>query len=325
MEGDLPAKYETFKNLASAVNGVKAISCISNNPTSINNGTGGVVWEGKNPDAIPQFTQAAIGLDFIKTMNMEMLQGREFSKNFASDSTAYIVNEEALKLFGYAEPIGMPLTFWGKKGTIVGIVKNFHFNSMHEAIRPLVLRLVGNNGSPEWAAVRVESGTTRAVIQGLEKICRELNPKFPFAYQFSDEQYKKLYTSEMVVEKLSNAFAALAIFISCLGLLGLTIFAAEQRTKEISIRKVLGASMSSLFGLLSKELLVLVFIAMTIASPLAWFVMNDWLSGYAYRTVLAWWIFPVAGGAAIVIALAAVSFQTIRSILVNPVNSLRSE
>ena len=129
----------------------------------------------------------------------------------------------------------------------------------------------------------------------------------------------------MVVEKLSNAFAALAIFISCLGLLGLTIFAAEQRTKEIGIRKVLGASMSSLFALLSKELLVLVFIAMTIASPLAWFVMNDWLSEYAYRTELAWWIFPVAGCAAIAIALAAVSFQTIKSLLVNPVNSLRSE
>jgi len=271
-----------------------------------------------------QFTQAGIGYDYIKTMNIELLQGREFSEDVASDSVAYIVNEQALELFNYKDPVGMPLTMWGRKGTIVGIVKDFHFNSMHEEIRPLILHHEGIRGM-EWAVVRTQAGTTTEALAGLEKICRQLNPKFPFTYQFSDEEYRKLYASEMIVEKLSNAFAGMAIFISCLGLLGLTIFSAEQRTKEIGIRKVMGASLSSLFALMSKELLLLVSIAMLIASPLAWYVMNDWLSEYAYRTELAWWIFPIAGGAAIVIALAAVSFQTIRALLVNPVNSLRSE
>lgn len=324
MEGDLPAKFQIFKNQASAIPGIKVVSCTSNNPTSINNGTGGVQWEGKDPNSLLQFTQAAIGTDFVKTMNIEILQGRDFSPDIASDSVGYIVNEQALKLFNYKEPIGMPLTMWGRKGTIVGILKDFHFNSMHEEIRPLIFRM-GESAGMEWALVRTEAGATSEVLAGLERICRELNPKFPFTYRFSDAEYAKLYVSERIVEKLSNAFAAMAIFISCLGLLGLTIFAAEQRTKEIGIRKVLGASLASLFTLLSKEMLLLVTTAMIIASPLAWYVMNEWLSDYAYRTDLAWWIFPLAGGASVVIALGAVSFQTIRSLLVNPVNSLRSE
>ncbi|MGC3946916.1 MAG: ABC transporter permease [Chryseolinea sp.] len=324
LEGDLARKYLTFKNEALGIPGVKLISCTSNNPTSINNGTGGVVWEGKDPNSLIQFTQAAIGTDFTRTMNMEIIQGRDFSQDVASDSVGYIVNERALGLFGYHDPIGMPLTFWGRKGSIVGVIKDFHFNSMHEEIRPLVLRL-GEGENMEWAIVRTETGATSSALVLLEKLCKELNPKFPFTYKFADEEYRKLYVSEMIVEKLSNAFAGMAIFISCLGLLGLTIFAAEQRTKEIGIRKVLGASLSSLFGLLSKELLLLVCSAMIIASPLAWFVMDNWLSEFAYRSELAWWIFPLAGGAAIVIALAAVSFQTIRALLVNPVNSLRTE
>ena len=324
LEGDLPTRYNTFKNEALAIPGVKVISCTTNNPTAINNGTGGVVWEGKDPNSLLQFTQAAVGSDFTKTMNIEILQGRDFLADVATDSVGYVVNERALRLFNYKDPIGMPLTFWGRKGTIVGVVKDFHFNSMHEEIRPLVLRFEAADNM-KWALVRVEAGATTRALTALEQLCKDLNPKFPFTYKFSDEEYRKLYTSEMVVEKLSNAFAAMAIFISCLGLLGLTIFVSEQRTKEIGIRKVLGASVASLFGLLSKELVLLVTVAMIIASPLAWFVMDDWLKGFAYRMELSWWIFPSAGSAAMVIALAAVSFQTVRTLMINPVNSLRSE
>jgi hypothetical protein len=300
------------------------VSRISQAPTSIQNGTGGVVWEGKDPSSVLQFTQAAIGFDFMNTMKIEMKSGREFSKEFASDSVAYIVNEKAVEIFNYKDPVGMPLTFWQKPGTIVGVVKNFHFNSIHEEINPLVLRL-GEDIQWGCGLVRTEPGKTKEALAGLEAICKELNPQFPFTYQFSDEEYDKMYKSEQVIGKLSNAFAFLAIFISCLGLLGLAMFMAEQRTKEIGIRKVLGAGMVSLFALLSKELLLLVTIALLIATPLSWYAMTDWLKGYAYKVDLAWWVFVAAGLLAIVIALATISFQTIKALIVNPVNSLRSE
>jgi len=159
----------------------------------------------------------------------------------------------------------------------------------------------------------------------LEKVCKELNPKFPFSYKFSDEEYAKLYKSEQVVSKLANYFAFLAIFISCLGLLGLVIFTSEQRTKEFGIRKVLGASPVSLFNLLSKEFLILVLIAMVIASPIAWLAMNSWLKDYAYKISISWWMFVVAGITAITIALITVSFQAIKAAVANPVKSLRTE
>lgn len=324
LEGDLVKNYQVFKDQALKTTGVQLVSRVSQNPTSIQNGTGGVVWEGKDPNAMLQFTQASIGYDFMATMDIEMLQGREFSQAFASDSVGYIVNENALKLFGYKDPIGMPLTFWGKKGTIVGIVKNFHFNSLHVDINPLVLRL-GENEGWGWALVRTEAGKTKEALASLETICKDLNPQFPFTYQFSDEEYQKMYISEQIIGKLSNAFAFLGIFISCLGLLGLAMFSAEQRTKEIGIRKVLGAGTASLFGLLSREFFALVIIALLIASPISWYVMNDWLKEYAYRIEIAWWVFLLAGVMAIVITLFTISFQTVKALLANPVESLRSE
>ncbi|MBA4054036.1 MAG: hypothetical protein C0490_04925, partial [Marivirga sp.] len=313
LEGDLNKRYELFKEQSLRMPGIQAVTRITQTPTSINNGTGGVVWEGKDPSSMLQFTQAAIGYDFIKTMGVEMVQGRDFSADYATDSSGYIVNETALKIFNYKEPIGMPLTFWQKKGTIVGIIRDFHFNSLHNAISPLVLRLGENVG---WgsALIRTEPGKTKVALASLEKLCKDLNPQFPFTYQFSDEEYQKMYQSEETVSKLSNGFAFLAIFISSLGLLGLAMFTAEQRTKEIGIRKVLGASITSLFNLLSREILVMVVVALFIASPLAWVVMNDWLKDYAYRIDITWWIFLIAGALAVLIALATISFQTIKAL-----------
>jgi ABC-type antimicrobial peptide transport system permease subunit len=324
LEGDLPAKYKVLKEQAMASPGIQLVSRITAYPTRILNGTGGVVWEGKDPNAMLQFTQAAIGYDFMKTMKIEMAAGRDFSRDFPSDSVGYIVNEKALALFGYKDPIGMPLTFWQKKGTIVGIVKDFHFNSLHNAINPLVLRL-GEEHPWGWAMIRTEPGKTKEALASLENICKELNPKFPFAYHFSDDEYQKLYVSEQIVDKLSNVFAALAILISCLGLLGLTLFTTQQRTKEIGIRKVLGATTFSLFHLLSKELFVLIFVAMAVASPLAWYVMSAWLGDFAYRIELGWWMFLAAGLMAVAIALTTTGIQTMKALVANPVNSLRSE
>jgi len=324
LEGELTASYQLFKNQSMQMAGIKDISRITDVPTQIENGTGGVEWEGKDPNSDIQFTQSAVGYDFIKTMHLQLAQGRDFSKDFATDSVGYIINESALKRIGYKDPIGKPLTFWQKKGTIIGVLKDFHFNSLHVPINPIVLRLGENIG---WGAaiVRTETSKTKEALVNLEKVCKNLNPKFPFTYKFSDEEYQKLYKSEQVVSHLARYFAFLAIFISCLGLLGLVIFTAEQRTREIGIRKVLGATVSNVVGLLSKDFLKLVFIANLISWPLGWWAMSKWLQNFEYRTAINWWVFVLAGFAAVLIALVTTSFQAIKAAIANPVKSLRSE
>ena len=324
LEGDLTSKYQLFKEQALKMPGIQHVTRMSQAPTQIENGTGGVEWDGKDPNIKPMFTQAAVGYDFVKTLNVQILQGRDYSKDYATDSVGYILNEAALQKIGYKDPIGKPLTFWGKKGTIIGVVKDFHFNSFHEPINALVLRSGETDGYGS-ILVRTAAGKTKEALGNIEKLCKQLNPKFPFTYYFSDEEYQKLYKSELVVSKLANSFAFLAIFISCLGLLGLAMFTAEQRTKEIGIRKVLGASVSSLFTLMSREFLLLVSIALVIASPIAWWLMNNWLQNYVYRIPITWWMFIAAGGLAILIALATITFQATKAAIANPIKSLRTE
>jgi putative ABC transport system permease protein len=324
LEGDLTSKYTVFKTQALKMPGVKDVTHATDAPTVINNGTTGVLWEGKDPNSKIDFTQVGVGYDFIKTMHIQMLQGRDFSRDFATDSANYIINETALKIIGYKDPIGKSLTLWGTKGTIIGVVKDFHFNSLHEAINPLMLRL-GENFDGGIALVKTEPGKTKEALASLEKVYKELNPKVPFTYKFSDEEYQKLYKSEQVVSQFANYFSFLAIFISCLGLLGLVIFTAEQRTKEFGIRKVLGAGPLILFNLLSKEFLTLVVIAIVIASPVAWYFSNQWLQDYAYKTNLRWWVFVIAALTVLLIALITISFQAIKAAVANPVKSLRTE
>lgn len=324
LDGDLTKKYQIFKDEALKSPGIQSFSRMSQDPTNIENGTGGVDWVGKNPNVNIEFTQASVGYDFVNTMKLKMLSGRDFSKDFVTDSVGYIINEAALKRVGYKDPVGQPFTMWGKKGKIIGIVKDFHFNSLHEQIKPLIIHY-GEKDGYGTAVIRTRPGRTKEALASLEVLCKQLNPNFQFTYFFSDEQYKKLYNNEQIVSKLSNSFAFLAIFISCLGLLGLAMFTAEQRVKEIGIRKVLGASVASLFTLLSREFLILVFIALLVASPLAWYFADKWLTNFAYRTPIQWWIFVLSGVIAILITLLTVSFQSAKAALMNPVKSLRSE
>jgi len=323
LEGDLVKKYDLFKQEAENMPGVEAISKMKESPTVIGHSNGDIGWTGKDPGLNATFSDATVGYDFVKTMKLELKDGRDFSKEFA-DSSNYLVNETAAMKIGYQNPVGQPLSWGGNKGKIIGVLKDFHFNSMHEAIEPLVIRL---SEKQKWGTilVRIEAGKTKQVIAGLEKICKDLNPEFTFSYQFSDQEFAKLYNSEQVVSRLSNYFAFLAIFISCMGLLGLAMFTAEQRLKEIGIRKVLGASAVSLFSLLSSEFLVLVAIALVIASPVAWYTTSKWLQSFAYSITVSWSIFAMSGGLIMLIALATVSFQSIKAALVNPVKSLRSE
>ena len=324
MEGNLLTKSDLFKTEALQHPGISDVSMISQSPTSIQNGTAGVEWEGKDPSTSPMFTQAAVGYDFTKTMGLRLAEGRDLSKDFPTDTTGYLINESAARLMGYKDPIGKPFTFWGQKGTIVGVLKDFHYLSLHTAIGPIVFRL-GRTGNLFWFLVRTQPGKTAEALTSLRQLCGKLNPKFPFTYSFADLEYTKLYDGEQLVGRLSIAFAVLAILISCLGLLGLSIFSAEQRTKEISIRKVLGASVASLFSLVSSEFLVLVGIAFTLAIPLSWWAMHQWLQHFAYRTPISWWVFACSGAAAVLIALATVSYQAMRVARANPARTLRSE
>jgi putative ABC transport system permease protein len=324
LEGDLTAKYEIFKDEAMKMPGIQQVTRISNTPTNFGSSTGGVKWDGKDPNLNVEFTQVSVGYDFVKTMNLKIADGRDYSRDFSTDTSNFLINEAALKRIGYSNAVGKPLTMWGKKGKIVGVLKDFHFNSLHDPIYPLIIRLRENEQFGN-ILVRTKPGQTKQALTTIERLCKELNPNFTFTYAFSDEEYNKLYKNEQVVGKLSNAFAFLAIFISCLGLLGLAMFTAEQRVKEIGIRKVLGASVGSLFTLLSKEFLILVMIALLIASPLAWIAMHKWLLNYTYHTSIDWWVFVLSAVVSIIIALITVSFQSIKAALLNPVKSLRSE
>ncbi len=324
LDGDLVSKYEVFKQEVMGLPGIQSVSRTSFDLTNIENGTRGVEWTGKDPNGHVMFTQASVGYDFVRCMKLTLAAGRDYSKDFTTDSTGYLINQAALAVIGYKNPIGQPLTFWGKKGTIIGVLKDFHFNSLHEEIKPLVIRFGEQEGFGN-AVIRTQPGQTKQALASLQKVYKELNPNFAFDYAFSDLEYQALYQNEQVVGKLSNGFAFLAIFISCLGLLGLAMFTAEQRFKEIGIRKVLGASVASLFASLSKEFIVLVIIALLIAAPLSYLAMTKWLENYQYKTDISWWVFVLSALIAIIITLMTISFQTVKAALVNPVKSLRSE
>ncbi len=324
LEGELSKNYAIIKETLSKTGSVKSTSLISQVPTNIGNTTGSVGWSGKDPNVNIQFTFTSTSYDLVKTMDLQLLEGRDFSKDFVTDSVGFIVNEAALQRIGYKNPIDQPLRMWEKQGKIIGVVKDFHFQSLHDPISPLIIYL-----RPKWVSgnilVKTEKGKTKEALADLEKICKELNPKFPFTYKFADDEYAKLYKSEQMISSLSRSFSFLAIFISCLGLFGLITFTAEQRIKEIGIRKVLGASVTNIIGMLSKDFLILVAFAALIAFPIAWWLMHRWLQDYAYQVPISWWIFALAGIIAMLIALLTVSFQAIKAAVANPVKSLRTE
>jgi putative ABC transport system permease protein len=324
VEGDLAKKYQTLKTEALQMPGIKAVSLISDgNPVFLDQWTNGVDWEGRDPKTMISVEHPEVNYDFIKTMGLQMAAGRDFSKDYPIDKDGFLINETAAKYMNYKEPVGKFITINGRRGQIIGVIKDFNFRSLHETIKPMVVQL-GERVSGS-ILVRTEAGKTKQAIANVEKLCRELNPEFPFTYSFADEEYQQLYNNEQVISKLSNAFAFLAIFISCLGLLGLVMFTTEQRTKEIGIRKVLGASVGSIVQLMTSNFLQLVFIAIAIASPLAWWAMHSWLNNYAYKIDITWWMFAAAGGLVVLIAAATISVQAIKAAIANPVKSLRTE
>jgi ABC-type antimicrobial peptide transport system permease subunit len=328
LEGELQKTYPTFKEQLLRQPGIKYVTSAQSNPLEVGSSTYGVRWPGKDTTKLILFSSNPVTYDYIKTMGIQMVAGRDFSNEYGLDTMNYLVNEAAAKKIGYKDPVGKELTMWGDKGMIVGVMKDYHHNSLHVPIEPLILRLHKKSwGGTYWGnvIVRTEKGKTKQAIASMEKLYKQFNPGFPFKYYFTDDEIANRYKAEYTVSKLSRYFAFLAIFISCLGLFGLVTFTAEQKTKEIGIRKVLGASVTGIVGMLSKDFLTLVLIAAVIAFPVAWWAMHRWLNDFAYRVNIGWWVFVVAGIVAMLIALLTISFQSIKAAIANPVKSLRTE
>jgi len=269
-----------------------------------------------------------VDYDYIPTLAMELVEGRNFSKSFGADSSAVIINESAAALIGFKDPIGKKIyTSNGTPGTtvdytIIGVVKNFNFESLRRNVGPLCMRL----GYNKWtAAYRIDPAHTSNLIAQIENKWKSLSPAMPFSYQFLDESFDSMYRAEQRVGKVALSFAVLAVLIACLGLFGLATYMAEQRTKEIGVRKVLGASVPNIVTMLSGDFVRLVLIASVLAFPVAWYVMDLWLRDFAYRINVGWWVFVVAGLVAILIAIITVSYQAIKAAIANPVTSLRAE
>jgi putative ABC transport system permease protein len=297
-------------------------------PAGSTNNNNFFVYPDNNSSQLVKTLRYDVDYDYIKTLGMEMAEGRNFARDFGTDSSAMVINESTAKAFGWGKnALGHYLTRSENDGSkktyqVIGIVKDFHFKSFHERISPLVMVLGSNNDN---IIVKTKTKDVAGLLNSFKKSWTDFKTEAPFTYSFLDERFNDTYQAERKMGMILGIFAGLTIFIACLGLFGLITFMAEQRTKEIGIRKVLGANLRSIVSLLSKDFLKLVFIAFIIASPIAWILMHKWLQDFEYRTPITWWIFALAILMAILITMLTISFRSIRSAMANPVNSLRSE
>jgi putative ABC transport system permease protein len=292
--------------------------------TAIWNSTSGLSWPGKDPNLSVDFGFVFGSYDFGKTIAWHLKEGRDFSKEFASDSSALILNEAAADFMNLKNPVGQPATWFGQPFTIIGVVENMVMESPYDEARPVIYGNLTGGGSLVLLKLNPAVAAKNA-LDKIETVFKKINPDQPFEYQFVDDEYGKKFGNEQRIGTLASAFAALAIFISCLGLFGLSSFVAEQRTKEIGIRKILGASLFTLWKMLSTDFVFLVIISIAIATPVGYYFMHTWLLKYQYRTEIEWWIFVASGFGALLITLFTVSLQSIKAALASPVRSLRSE
>lgn len=321
---DLFGRYNALRDELLNTKSVIEMSTSSTPATDLNSQNSGFEWEGKDPGFHENFGTIAVTHDFGKTVGWQFIDGRDFSRDHASDSSGMVINETAVNYMNIQDPVGKIVKWDNKAYRILGVIKDMVMDSPYEPVYQTVFIL-----DYDWASVvniklNPEQSASESIVQ-IEKVFKKFNPGSPFDYKFSDQQFSLKFSSEERIGKLATFFAVLAIFISCLGLFGLASFMAEQRTKEIGVRKVLGASMTNLWLMLSKDFMFLVIISLFIASPLAYYFMNNWIQKYTYHTEISWWIFAVTGAGALVITLLTVSYQSIKASLANPVKSLRSE
>jgi len=324
-EGTTEERPEIFLNEIRKMLGIVSASTIGHNLESSQNNTTGLDWEGKNPDEEILFENVRVGYDLIETLNIEIIKGRSFSREFSSDTTKIIFNEAGIEVMGVKDdPIGKVIRLWDQYDLeIVGVAKNFNFQSLHENVNPLFMRL-----DPRYTwniMVRIEAGMEKETLERLNSFYTSFNPGFTFDYDFLDEQFQQQYAAEQRVSTLSKYFAGIAILISCLGLFGLAAFTAERRLKEIGIRKALGSSSTRIVILLSGDLTKLVLLSILIAVPISYYLAYNWLQRFAYKIDLDAWFFIGSGMIALIIALVTVGSQSLKAANVNPSKCLRNE
>jgi putative ABC transport system permease protein len=321
-----PAK-QAFVQAVKELPNVKSSAMSGSVPGGGNPGAYSEIENNKGDLQIANLDLYFVDFDYINLYKIKMVAGRSFSRNFLTDTTqAMVLNEAAVKMFGYTSPqqaVGKRFKQWGREGKIIGVMKDFHYHSLQEEIKPLSMRI--EPGGSNLVSLNVSAANLPKTIAAVESKWKSLIPSRPFSYYFLDEFFDRQYRSEIRFGKLFLNFSILAIFISCLGLLGLASYSTIQRRKEIGIRKVMGASVLNIVNLLSKDFLKLVGISFVVAAPVAWYFMHQWLKDFAYRIDISWWIFLIAGVTAVLIALITISFQAIKAAIANPVKSLRSE
>ncbi|MDJ1479642.1 ABC transporter permease [Cytophagaceae bacterium YF14B1] len=321
---ELYGHYDVLRSDLIKTGAVENMSESSSPTTGVWSNQIGFDWEGKDPNMLALFGTIAVTHDYGKTVGWQFKEGRDFSREYATDSVGFVFNEAAVKYAGIKDPVGKTVRFNDKKYTIIGIIKDMVMESPFDPIKPTIFLL--DYGWANVITIKMKAGiNSKNALAKVEAVFKKHNPGSPFDFKFVDKEYEQKFRAEERIGTLASFFASLAIFISCLGLFGLASFMAEQRTKEIGIRKVLGASVVNLWQLLSKDFVTLVIISFLIAVPIAYFTMSQWLEKYEYRSEISWWVFVLSGVGAMVITLLTVSFQAIKAALANPVKSLRSE
>jgi len=320
---ELDANFQTIKQELLNTGAVAAMTQSNSSITSIssNNFLG---WPGKPESQKVMFTTIVTEYDYAKTMGIKVLHGRDFSKEFQSDSSSIVINKAALDLMGLEDPIGIPLDLWGDKRKLIGVIDDVLMGSPYRKVKPMFM--IMDKWGPGVVTVRLaKTNDLKASLATVKSIFEKHNPAYPFDYTFADEAFQRKFTTINLTHKIATIFSVLSIFITGLGLFGLASFTAEQRIKEIGIRKVLGATVTNLMGLISKDFALLVVVAFFIAAPLAWYLLNQYLERYPIHIDIQWWIFPLTGLVALVFALGIVMNQARSAALANPAKSLRSE
>ncbi|MGI8580632.1 MAG: ABC transporter permease [Chitinophagaceae bacterium] len=327
LKGKMNEHFPAIHNQLLSTGAVENAAMSNNRVFNVGSSSGDFSWKGKTPESKLLVSMDWVSPQYISTMGMKLASGRDFNTDITTDSSNIIINETFANIIGKKDPVGDIIRRDNGRGrslTIVGVVKDYVFNDMYKKPDPLILFCDTSNVSSMLIRLK-SSQDVQQQIAKIEKVIKSNNPAYPFESKFLDQDFNNLFKSEMLIGKLSRVFALLTILISCLGLLGLAAYTAERRTKEIGIRKVLGATVTSVIALLSKDFLRLVAISSLVAFPLAWWMMHKWLQDFSYRIDISLWVFVIAGGLAVIIALLTVSFQAIKAAVANPVKSLRTE